>query len=74
MEKEIINNNTICKEHSVVKIEDFIYFLSNEPIKEGDWCINKNRDTLYQLNNITISRAGVEFWDKIIATTNPDLW
>jgi hypothetical protein len=50
-----------------------LYIISNEEIKEGDWCINTNKDTILQINNITSSTQGLEYWKKIIATTDPSL-
>lgn len=44
-----------------------LYIISlDEEIKEGDWCINDNHDTLYQPNCL----GDTSGWNKIIATTD----
>ena len=53
-----------------------IYFTSDEEIKEPCWAINMNGDTLYYIDevtphNITIINSN---WNKVIATTNPELY
>lgn len=45
-----------------------LYILSDEEIKEGDWCVNKNLDTVYQIGNGDSSN-----WLKVIATTDKAL-
>ena len=50
-----------------------LYIISNEEIKEGDWCINKNKDTLYQLKGGSVTKDTKNDWDKIIATTDTKL-
>ena len=48
-----------------------LYILDTETeIKEGDWCINKNRDTLYQIKT---GLASDNDWNKVIATTDDSL-
>jgi len=48
-----------------------LYITSNEEIKEGDWCINKNRDTLHIITQIHKGERIVEeSWEKVIATTD----
>jgi hypothetical protein len=52
----------------------YIYFTSNEEIKVGEgplWCLNKNGDTVYQI--IQAIGGESEFWNKIVATNNPNL-
>lgn len=47
-----------------------LYILSDEAIKEGDWCINNNNnDTLYQPNCLGDNSN----WKKVIATTDTSL-
>jgi hypothetical protein len=57
----------------LIKISDYYYVVDNkaEIVPEITWCINKNEDTLYIPNCGTSSTA--EYWNKIIATTNPSL-
>lgn len=54
-----------------------LYLTSNEEIKERDWCINKNQDTLYQITNKDgeyPNRTDIRnHWNKIIATTNKSI-
>jgi len=53
----------------------FLYILSDEPIKEGDWCIDIDNNTLVKCDGVNLSiwnnkSAGFK---KIIATSNPEL-
>jgi hypothetical protein len=41
----------------------------NVKIKEGDWCVNNNYDTLYQPN----CRGDISSWNKVLATTDKSL-
>lgn len=50
-----------------------LYFVDDSPIKEGDWCINKNRDTLYQMTSEDGMNAANLYWDKVITTTDRSL-
>ncbi len=50
-----------------------LYIISDDEIKDGDWCINKNKDTLYQLTGGTVTEETSKHWDKIIATTDTSL-
>lgn len=50
-----------------------LYFVSNDTIKKGDWLINKNGDTLYQLKE-DVTPDVYKFFDKVVATTNPKLY
>lgn len=50
-----------------------IYFTNDEEIKEGDWCINKNGDTLYHIKTILSNIDDRVNWSKVVATTNPEL-
>jgi hypothetical protein len=43
-----------------------LYITSNEVPKANDWCINKNKDTVYQINGL----GDVSAWNKIIAATD----
>lgn len=62
-------------------IPQFLYFISDEPIKEGDWvyeCTKHNKSlnifkaTEEDMINL---KTGIDsLWFKIIATTNSDLW
>lgn len=47
-----------------------LYILSDDEIKENDWCINRNLDTIYQIKAIV---GNLENWIKIIATTDLSL-
>ena len=48
-------------------IEQNLYIISlDEEIKEGDWCINDNLDTLYQSD----WKDDTANWNKVIATTD----
>ncbi len=47
-----------------------LYFISDDEIKVGDWCINNNLDTLYQIQ----SSGDTSDWNKVIATTDESLW
>lgn len=52
-----------------------LYLITDDEIKEGDWCIGKHLTTHYQINGITEETKGLEeWWSKIVATTNPDLY
>lgn len=44
-----------------------LYITIEEEIKEGDWCINKNLDTLYQVN------GNNQNWLKVISSTDISL-
>lgn len=48
------------------------YILSDEKIEKGDWCVNKNLDTLYQITNIGDYNPNKD-WYKVIATTDSSL-
>ena len=62
-----------CKESRLAIINgaynQHLYFLNNEEIKEGDWCINNNHDTIYQPN----CKGDLSGWKKIVATTDTSL-
>jgi hypothetical protein len=48
-----------------------VHFYISDPeveVKEGDWCINDNGDTVYQVNGKT-----QDGWNKLISTTNESL-
>ena len=47
-----------------------LYFTTDEEIKEGDWMMNLNGDTIYQHFG---NGGDFEQWNKIIATTDPEL-
>ena len=47
-----------------------LYFTTDEEIKEGDWVMNLNGDTIYQHFG---NGGDFEQWNKIIATTDPEL-
>ena len=47
-----------------------LYFTTDEEIKEGDWVMNLNGDTIYQHFG---NGGDFEQWNKIIATTYPKL-
>ena len=47
-----------------------LYFTTDEEIKEGDWMMNLNGDTIYQHFG---NGGDFEQWNKIIATTDPKL-
>jgi hypothetical protein len=54
----------------------YLYFLSNEEIKEGDWVYNKERNTVVYVDcsanaNLANTEKDVRF--KVIATTDPAL-
>jgi hypothetical protein len=48
-----------------------LYFISEEEITEPCWCVNRNRDTLHFVKEIYSDTHN--WWNKIIATTNPEL-
>lgn len=50
-----------------------IYALSNEEIKEGDWCVNPENQVL-QCISLAEENIFNKLCKKIIATSNPDLW
>lgn len=54
-------------------ISQYLYILSSDEIKEDDWCINKNLDTLYQVKDIPETYNPSKDWYKIIATTDKSL-
>lgn len=58
-EKELTNPDRRKYQH--------LYILSDDEIKENDWCINRNLDTIYQIKAIV---GNLENWIKIIATTD----
>ena len=47
-----------------------LYFTTDEEIKEGDWMMNLNGDKIYQHFG---NGGDFEQWNKIIATTDPEL-
>ena len=47
-----------------------LYFTTDGEIKEGDWVMNLNGDTIYQHFG---NGGDFEQWNKIIATTDPEL-
>ena len=47
-----------------------LYFTTDEEIKEGDWMMNLNGDAIYQHFG---NGGDFEQWNKIIATTDPEL-
>ena len=47
-----------------------LYFTTDEEIKEGDWMMNLNGDTIYQHFG---NGGDFEQWNKIIASTDPKL-
>jgi hypothetical protein len=51
-------------------LNQFIYILSNDEIKEGDWVYNKKSKEVYK---ITIKEEVVSYEKKIIATTDTSL-
>lgn len=53
-------------------IPQHIYFVSNENIKEKDWCINPINDVVFSPDYATLCE-GVSHCKKIVATTNPQL-
>lgn len=46
-----------------------LYFVTNEATCNGYWCINKNRDTLYQPNHL----GDTSNWNKVIVSTDKSL-
>jgi len=46
-----------------------INITSDEEIKQGDWCLNANKDTIYKKDKYPMDIS----WDKIILTTDPTL-
>jgi len=50
-----------------------LYFTSDEPIEEGDWCYNDNTDVLEQVFELGDMDHYVSHYKKIIATTDPKL-
>jgi hypothetical protein len=46
-----------------------IYITSDEEIKQGDWCLNANKDTIYKKDKYPMDIS----WDKIILSTDPTL-
>lgn len=50
-----------------------LYILSDDEIKEGDWCININNHTLYHLTGGTVTKETYKHWKKIIGTTDTSL-
>lgn len=56
--------------------EKHLYFVSDDKIDGPCWCINKNKDTLYYITDANLP-SWFEInkdWNKVIATTNPELW
>lgn len=54
----------------------YLYFLSDEEIKEGDWYYCRFGDSIYQLQKdefISEGHKNAKTYEKIIATTNPEL-
>lgn len=47
----------------------FLYFLTRQVIKGGDWCMNNSFDMLYRANK----KEDTSTWNKVIATINKDL-
>ena len=55
---------------STKDVPQHLYFTTDEEIKEGDWMMNLNGDTIYQHFG---NGGDFEQWNKIIATTDPEL-
>lgn len=53
-----------------------LYFTSIDKTTEQGWHINKNRDTLYNIreSNGPNWEEVHKYWDKVVATSNPELW
>lgn len=59
-----------------VMLPKYLYFVSDDKIDGPCWCINKNKDTLYYITDANLP-SWFEInkdWNKVVATTNPDLW
>lgn len=51
-----------------------LYIIVREPLKNGDWVINNNLDTLYQLKDVIIPLETKNNWYKVAATTDKTLF
>ena len=63
------------KEARVIKIDEHIYFVNDEEIKEGDWVYNEVDKKVFQVHSKEVaafSNATNYIW-KVVATTNPEL-
>lgn len=58
------------KKCQIIDLKNYLYVVSDDEINEGDWCLNKNLDTLYQIPNIIENYNPNNDWYKVIATTN----
>lgn len=70
----LCNNNQLRIGNPVGGTESrqHLYITSDEEIRESDWMINKNRDTLYQCDAIGV-KHDLKNWNKVVATTNSQL-
>ncbi len=55
-----------------------LYIISNDEIKGGDWCINRNLDTIYKIDSRdSLSHIHLR-WNKIVCSTDksmtPNCW
>ena len=60
--------------NSMVGEYQHLYITTDDEIKEGDWMINTNEDTLIRYNSVNEGDGTWrEFWRKVIATTDSSL-